>query len=401
MFLFLSFSMTSFETILSKPTLFKNTTVLSPHYIPSILPFREQQIEEIMTLLSPALKNQKPRNLFVYGKTGTGKTCTIKHVMQQFNSVDSKSSMCYMNARIYNSRYRIMQKLLKQYVPNLDKSGFGLTYFYENLIELLNKGNHIVLILDEVDMIKDLDELVYTLTRINDELSSGGLTIVGISNRLSFKNELDPRSKSSLYETEMVFPPYSSKQLKTILEQRVLEGFNEGVVSSSAINLTAAITAQESGDARHALKLLVRAAELAESAGRTAVNDEDVEGARKKVEKDILQETVSTLPEHHQLVLYSIAKLSSEGTNYTRLEGEGFGGFFFSGEIYEQYSQVCSKLKKKERSSRWFKEYMNDLEMLGLINTKMSSKGIRGHTTLVKLGNDSKEVLRILEGSLF
>jgi cell division control protein 6 len=66
--------MTSFDQILSKKSIFRDVSVLSPHYVPRELPFREKHMEEIMTLLSPALKAQKPRNLIIYGKTGTGKT---------------------------------------------------------------------------------------------------------------------------------------------------------------------------------------------------------------------------------------------------------------------------------------------------------------------------------------
>ena len=55
-------------------------------------------------------------------------------------------------------------------------------------------------ILDEIDGVKDLDDLIYTLTRINSDIKAGGVTIIGISNRVSFKESLDPRSLSTLYE---------------------------------------------------------------------------------------------------------------------------------------------------------------------------------------------------------
>ncbi len=390
--------MSSFDEVLSKPSIFLDVNVLSPHYIPQILPFREEQINEIMTTISPALKEQRPKNLFIYGKTGTGKTCTVKKVMNEFNSINSNSSMCYINCRIYNSRYRIMQKLLKQYIPETDKAGFGITYFYEKLIEFLNGKKYLIVILDEIDMVKDLDELIYTLTRINDELSAGALGLVGISNRLSFKNELDPRSKSSLYESEIVFPPYTSPQIKYILEQRITQGFKSNSVLQSAINLASAITAQESGDARYALKLLSKAGEIAQSEKKETISDEEVELARKKVEIDLMQEAISSLPEHHQLVLYALAKItSSSDGRYSRLDDSGFEGFLFSGEVYEQYNSLCSQLNKKPRGSRWFREYLNDLEMLGLITSKVSSKGIRGHATLIRLGNDPEEVLKTME----
>ncbi len=393
--------MTSFEQVMLKKSLFRNSSVLSPHYVPKELPFREHQINEIMTILSTALKGQKPRNLIIYGKTGTGKTCTVKHVMDDFVKAAKNASMHYVNCRIYNSRYRILQKIMKNYIPELEKSGFGLPFLYEKLIEQASSGQQIVIVLDEVDMVKDLDELVYTLTRSNDEIKNGGVSLIGISNKLSFKDALDPRSRSSLYETEMVFAPYSAEQLQKILSERVKEGFVDNVVDSSAINLAAAITSQETGDARYALKLLYGAGELAEHEHKLKISDSEVEGARKKVEFDLTAETISTLPQMHQIVLHAIACLALSGSKYTRLEKETEDGFLFSGEVYEQYESDCKKLAKRARSTRWYREYLNDLEVLGLISTVPSSKGIRGHTTLIKMCSDPKSIKEILHKVLW
>ncbi len=394
--------MTSFDKILSERSIFRDLSVLSPHYVPKELPFREQHLNEIRTMLSPALKGQKPRNLIIYGKTGTGKTCTVKRVMEDFVEIgkDKGASMHYVNCRIYNSRYRILQKVLKGYVPELEKAGFGLPFLYEKLVEAASKGEQIVIVLDEIDMVKDLDELVYTLTRSNDEITAGGVSIVGISNKLSFKDSLDPRSRSSLYETEMIFQPYTAEQLKEILDQRVKEGFEDDVVDPSAINLSAAITSQESGDARYALKLLNKAGEIAQQEKRRKVTDEDVEAARKKVEIDLTIETISTLPQMHQIVLYSIGTLALSGSKYSRLEGVDTG-FLFSGEVYEEYERTCKKLRKRPRSSRWYKEYLNDLEVLGLITTTPSGKGVRGQTTLIRAGPSPKTILPLLKSNLF
>lgn len=387
--------MTSFQEILAKKSIFKNMSVLSPHYIPKELPYREDQIKEIMCVVSPALKSQRPRNLIIYGKTGTGKTCSMKRIMNEFQEIAKNETMHYVNCRIYNSRYRILQKILKGYIPELEKSGFGLPYLYEKLLEIMEDDRQLIVVLDEIDMVKDLDELVYTLTRANDEADEGGVSMVGISNRLSFKDSLDPRSRSSLYETEMVFPPYTSEQLQKILTERVKEGFEISVVKESAINLTAALTAQESGDARYALKLLMKAGEMAEQKEKGNVDDNDVETARKKVELDLIAETITTLPDMHRIVLHSIASVTMSGSRYARLEGVG-SEFLLSGEVYEEYEKRCKKISKRPRSTRWFREYLNDLEMLGLIVTTPSGKGMRGHTTLIKLGHNAEDICKIL-----
>jgi cell division control protein 6 len=391
--------MSSFLDIISKPTVFKDRNVLSPSYIPPMLLFREEEIEKIMVAISPALKGQRPKNIFIYGGTGSGKTATAKHVMKKIEEMTSPASAGYLNCRVYNSRYRILQKVVKDRIPSLDKPGFGLSFLYEKLLEHVGeRGLQFVIVLDEVDMIKDLDDLIYMLTRANDELKNGNISIIGISNKLDFKSRLDPRSRSSLYETEMVFAPYTSRQLQGILNQRVKMGFADGVVRESAINLAAAIAAGETGDARYALKLILRAGEIADEEGIKEVTDGEVEKARRNVDEDVASEVIATMPEHQQLVLYAVANLSISGSRYSKLGG-GDEGFLMSGEVYEEYCRVCRESRKKPRSARWYREYLNDLELLGLLIMVESGRGIKGHTRLIKIAYPPAQMKKNIENN--
>jgi len=390
--------MPSFDEILAKPSVFMDRNVLSPNYIPATLPFREREIERIMKVISPALKGQQPHNLFIYGKTGTGKTASVKHVMKEFDAMKNKNArICYVNCRMYNTRYRVIQKVAKSFMQELDKAGFGLPFIYEKLIEWINDNKvRLIIVLDEIDMVRDLDDLIYSLTRMNDELKRGGVSLIGISNKLSFKEGLDSRSKSSLYETEMVFAPYTAVQLQEILKQRALKGFKKGAITASAINLAAAITAQETGDARYALRLLLRAGEIADDKNNKVVTDEEVEAARRCVEEDLAAEIISTLPDHQQLVLLSIAELMIKGSRYKKISDSGEKDVLFSGEVYEGYEKLCKKYSKHPRTTRWLRDYLNDLEMLGLITLTTSGKGVRGHTRFIKLGYPPESIRKIV-----
>jgi len=393
--------LSSFQDILSRSSIFRDRNVLSPHYIPSTLPHREKEINVIMSAIFPALKGEKPRSLLIYGKTGTGKTSCVKYVMERFEEMkNEKARMCYVNCRIYNTRYRVFHKLMKDNIPEYAKTGYGLSFFYEKIIDLLDlNGINAIVVLDEVDMVKDLDDLIYTLTRANDDLKRGGISIIGISNKLSFKERLDPRSKSTLYETEMIFPPYTSNQLKSILEQRVKLGFSDAAVDESAINLAAAVAAQDNGDARYALKLILRAGEIVDEEGAGVISERQVTAARKSVDEDISIEAISTLPQHQQIVLYSIASLSMDGGRYSKLTGNT-DNYLLSGEVYENYLKDARNLRKEPRSARWYREYVNELEMLGLITTVESGKGMRGHTRLIKLAYSPAKVKSIIENNL-
>ena len=378
-----------FEREMAKDTIFKDRNVLSPHYIPDHLPFRDDEINRIMHALAPALKNKRTTNLFLYGKTGTGKTSSTKHVLKRLDDVKDKYNApvewSYLNCRIHNTKYQVLLKCAELLNPKSQFIGHPATYLYEQLIKAVEKqGITFVVVLDEIDKVKDLDDLVYSLTRSNDELQKGHIGIIGISNRVNFKDRLDPRSKSTLCQEEMVFKPYNAEQLESILKERVEVGFKPGAVDISAITLASAFAAQESGDARYALRLLLRAGELAE-ADDQKVTDKQVEAARSAVEEDLVLALISSLPEHQCVVLYSIALLVEAGVSYRHLTEEVKEPVLFSGEVYEKYGSICRSWHLNPRSARWFREYLNDLEMLGLITTMISGKGIRGNTRLIKL----------------
>jgi len=395
-----------FEKQMAKGTVFVNKDIISPHYIPEKLPFREKQIEEITSSLSAVINNSKPNNLFLYGKTGSGKTSTVKHILEQLNEFAQKKNLCsfscYVNCRSHESKYKVLLKSLRTFYPEKDFLGYSSSFVYEKLLEYANqKKAHLILVLDEIDKVKDIDELVYSLSRGNDELHGGSLTMIGISNNLMFKDKLDPRTKSSLCERELVFNPYNATELREILVERCGAAFKENSVSDSAISLAAAIAAQESGDARTAVMLLQRAGEIADSESSPTVTDTHVEKAKARVEEEIIISMISTLPQQQQLVLYAIAQLSTQKRGTTKLSGEIEQGVLYSGEIFDAYLELAKKFDERTITSRWYRQYINELEMYGLILVTNSGKGIKGQTRLVKLGFDAGKIKTALEKELF
>lgn len=377
-----------------------------PHYTPQNLPFREDQQTSISRIVAVTLRGQRPDNLFIYGKPGTGKTSTTKHVMDELllfaQQKQLKIRHVYINCRTHNKKYKVLLKSLRELFPDQpDRAfqGYSAAYLYEKLISFVREtSTHFILVLDELDKVRDLDELIYALTRSNDELQVGGISIIGISNNLLFKDALDPRTKSSLCQQEMIFPPYNAEQLRTILEQRVQEAFQKDAVENGAISLAAALAAQESGDARTAIKLLLRAGELADDQHLTKVMDQHVKSARASVEQEIILEHVTVLPDHEKLVLYTIAALTQHKKPVQTLSGERMEGVLYSGEVYEEYERTAKKFNFDDTvSARWYREYINQLEMYGLIVTTASGPGVKGQTRFIKLKVDAQKIKEVLE----
>ena len=393
-----------FEQELQKQSVFLNRDAISQHFIPKELPFREKQLKEISSILTAALQGKKPNNVFVYGKVGTGKTCVVKHVLQELQEFKQKSSArvesCYINCRVHNSKYKALQKCCKEFYPSENFLGYSAAFVFEKILDFARKNkNQVLIALDEIDKVKDLDELVYALSRGNDELEQGegAITIIGISNNVLFKERLDARTKSSLCQEELVFAPYNAEELKEILKQRVEIAFKPKSVQESALNLAAAIAAQESGDARTAVLLLLRAGELSDKESKEKVSDEEVKKAKSKVEEEVIYNMIATLPDQEQLVLYTIALLAAKQKPLQKITGQQEPGALMSGEVFEEYKRVAKKFKESNVSARWFRAYLNELETYGIISTTKSGPGMVGNTRLIRLNPEASKVKESIE----
>ena len=394
--------MQTLNEMLADSKIFARRDILSPHFIPKRLIARAKEINNIEKALAPSLKGDRGRNLFIYGKAGTGKTSCTKYVLDEVKAIpNSKAKISYVNCKIYNSRYRVLNKIVTDHLPTYAKRGYGTVDLYEKLTSWIEEDNKIlVVILDEIDVVNDLDDLVYTLTRINSDIRAGGVTIIGVSNKISFKDVLDPRSLSTLYETELVFPPYYATELYEILKDRVLTAFRPGTVPDEVLHYIAATSAKDGGDARLALKILSKAGEAAEEAELASISIKEAELATKSADNEIVYDLIGTLPEHHKLVLYSIALLTKGGGSYKKLT-DGTDTYLFSGEIYSRYKSITESMSKEPKSERWYRKYISELEGQGLIMSFESGKGIRGHTKLIKLMYSPTKTKEVLEKELF
>ena len=391
-----------FEGMVREYRLFKNRDALSPHYIPPHLPFREEEIRELASKIAPLLQGKKPENVFIYGKTGTGKTAVTKKVLSDLNDYAKKNDIpakgLYVNCRLHDSEHKVLMKIVGLLDPARELLGHSTSAVYDHLIDIVDANAYrLVVALDEIDMVKRVSDLVYRLNRSNDELENGSISIIGISNNPVFKEKLDARTRSTLCEVEMVFPPYNAEQLKVILEERAREAFVEGAVSPEAVSLAAALAARHAGDARYALQLLLNAGDIAEGERAERVEREHVERARELVEEDIVYEMISTLPEQHRVVLLTLA------TMYVNKRGiTGFGGdsVITSGILYSFYRKTAEDYGLSPVSDRWFRNYLNELETYGIISLKVAGKGFRGNTRVVELNVDPRKLLEVVKRSL-
>ena len=317
----------------------------------------------------------------------------------------------YLNCKlkkVSDTEYRILATLIKKFGASVPATGLPTESVYNKFIEVIDKEKQlVVIILDEIDQsIKKIsDGFLYNLTRINSELSKTRLCIVGISNDLTFLDNIDPRVKSSLSEEEIVFPPYNAIQLTDILNKRAEEVFKEGIVHEGVVEKCAAFAAREHGDARRALDLLRIAGELAERYGSKKIFLKHIDEANGKIERDKILDVIRMEPKQFQIVLYSIIKLSNRGKNLqtSLVNKKQPKNSIFTGEVYNLYQDLCRKNKFEILTQRRVGDIIQEFDMLGIINVNVISKGRGGRMREIKLAiadNIAEKAKKIIEDSL-
>jgi archaeal cell division control protein 6 len=391
-----------FESFLSKESLFAEKKVLQATYTPDTIIHRDQEITNLANILAPSLRLEKPSNVFLYGKTGTGKTLIAKYTTQEIQKVakqrDIPIDVIYLNcklSRVADTEYRLIAQLARELGKEIPPTGLPTDEVYKIFYNAIDdKQRVLILILDEIDQLvkKAGDEIIYNLTRINTDLKNCQVTLLGISNDLIFTDNLDPRVKSSLSEEEVVFPPYNALQLQEILRKRSIGAFKDGVLKQGVIEKCAAYAAREHGDARRALELLRVAGEVAERAGGDQVKIEHIDQAEEKIERDRVLDIVKTQPKQQQAALYAILTLYKERKD-----------IIFTGEAYDLYKTVCSQVGLRPLTQRRVSDVIGELDMLGIINAKVVSKGRFGRTREITVAIPpavKPKILAILEQSL-
>ena len=388
----------------------KDLSVLKPEYQPDQIEEREEEIDEYVELLEPVLRGWDADNIFLFGESGVGKTLATRILLPELrekalnNGVEA--DIVETNCAGCNSSYQATIELINEmYNPssplttlNLQQQEMANTGYPTNMVNkklfeaLQEAGEYIILVLDEIDGIGTDGDLLYQLTR-SETMGKldAELCIIGISNDLYFKDNMKTNVRDTLCESEIHFPEYDPDELRSILTRRAKKAFHEGVLADDVIPLCAAYAKQEHGSARYAIRLLRKAARLAEREAREnssveQVTEEHVDAARDIIEEKTIASGIKKLSSQQCYILLSIAELHAR--NKTPAE---------TSEIYSRYESMVERDGYNSISRRGAHNHLLSMDDKGIIEISNNARNRRGVPNKYSLVTDLETVINALE----
>ena len=310
---------------------------LLEHFVPESITHREGQKQELAECLRPVTLGRKPRNAFLYGPCGTGKTMLIQWMLRELEGHASKARTAYVNCWKRNTTHAALTEILSQmdiYV-NYRQAATELL----KRVEKESEKKRLVVCLDEVDSLES-QEVLYDLAR-------SGIGLVMVSNDAYALMEMDQRVKSSVNAEYIEFPAYTEGEVFEIVRERAKYGLVPGAIGESGLKMIARLA---DGDARIAIETLRRAALIAEDREEERISAEHIKKAFGSTHLLRKTEALKKLNEHEKVLYLLMEKHQKLGTK----------------ELWEEYN----KEDKKPASQRSYRNYMGHLVKLGLVKAR-------------------------------
>ncbi|MCS7117282.1 MAG: AAA family ATPase [Thaumarchaeota archaeon] len=378
---------------------FRDEDRLSPEYVPSRLPHREDELEHLLTLFGSFIAGRRIGQVraLLTGPTGTGKTALTKLFGLRAEELARRSGALlrhvHVNCRLHRTLFSVLKRVIESLGIKLPTRGLANEEILHNLMTYLEKeGMALILTLDEAEvLIREEQDAVYYLARIGEERSEGSrISLVLILRGLEGLNVFDAGTRTMFVTNVIHLAEYSAGQLRDIIGFRASEAFHEGVVTEEVIE---AIVDQagERGDARYAIELLWRAGKFAERDGSPKLTTEHVRKAAASIYPAIRRESLHYLSLHEKLVLLAIARYF-QGNDSPTVTASQLNGL---------YALVCEENGTMPKAYTRFWEILQKLEDQGFIRIRVLSEGIRGRRSYIALPEIPASILgRELEAIL-
>lgn len=364
--------------------IFRNRRLLDIEEVPGPerIVGRDDEIGFLGKNLRNLIDGDTAKHVLIWGETGTGKTLVSRHVCERLEDssaaydkpIVSTYTNCDTNSSITSTFQKIASRVNEKAVDSLDVPFTGLSaeqYRIEKLWPIVENQfpGGLVVILDELDKHPDIWDVLYTLTRAKSKDNINiPVIVIGISNDIHFKGQIEARVDSTLQPEHKIFSPYSEEQLTRIMKHRS-DAFQDDVLRKDVIPEASELAAKEHGDARKAVRLLYNAGELAERQGHSKVTTEHVHAVDEHVEVELFTNLIKDTALASKLILFSLARLDRTSSDRTA---------FRTSEILDVYRDVCADVREKPKEHNRVLQLLNKQALAGIVESSKTSGGSKG-----------------------
>lgn len=352
---------------------------------------RSNQLKTVTQALRVVIQNEPPRNLYLYGPSGTGKSLILKAVCKNIDELcasrDIRFGVLSLNCQNVGTLSTVVYELILKVAEDtgatieIPEHGIPTKKKWRELYRLINENyDSVVFVLDELDLLtgrRDIDEpafsrLLYQLSRTgsSDEVETD-VTVAAITNDTTMLDDVGSRALSTFSPEEIHFSDYNAVQLREILHNR-RDAFYDGVLDDDVIPLAAAFSAQTHGDARKAIDLFRTAGSLAERAGDETVQEAHVRQAQEKVEKNRVLEVTRGISTQKKLCLLATAAVAKQTESGTARSTHG----------YTIYQWLTETLDSDQYLQETYVNKMKELTTYSLVEFERKSGGPRSGSYL-------------------
>ena len=330
----------------------KDKGVFDINRIPSVIPVRNNLIEEIVN----KIRLSEVYRLFISGVTGNGKTSSVKRALE---ILGNEIIPVYINCSETNS-YTSISKHILEIVRDkpFSEKGKNRDELADELKRMLltKRTKKLVFVFDEVDkLIEKKDNHVDIFSPL---LNYGKVSFILISNDPNIFGKMQGMLRSRMQLEVKMLSAYQPGDILEILKQKAEEGMIEGSYDIETLATISKFSSDIWGDIRVAIKLLEKTAVITEMLGKDKISEEIIKEAIKELQMSEIDKVFPTLPRHLRWVVVALC-LESRKNN-------GFGVTYPN--AYETYGLLAQKERFGKVGDRQYRAYLDDLEMLRLFD---------------------------------
>ncbi|MCK9323189.1 MAG: AAA family ATPase [Candidatus Methanomethylophilaceae archaeon] len=371
----------------------KDGNKLSFEYVPEKLVHREKQMERLEMLFRPMVMEGRSCSAFLIGGVGTGKTVTAKrfcdNMLKYCGSKGKLMDKIFVNCRLRNTEYSVILQLVRHYDPGFPDRGFSASDMMRALRIHIESGMRpLVIVLDEVDMLlkNNSKDLIYQLSRYTEDIKGVSSVSMIMISQESIVKLLDQATMSTFKRANsIVFDRYTKEELRGIIKIRADEALITGTIEDDIIDLLADFS-EGYGDARFAIELIEKSAQIAESGTEGYISADDVRTANAMIYSDVSENKLISLDLNKKLALLAISRAIKKETIISITSAE------------KTYAIVCEEYDQVARKHTQFWTYIQDMEHRGLLETSVRSEIDGGRVTYISIpGIPPKELAKKLE----